>query len=475
MQKPRTAHEAPRRRSSRALVLLALALAAAAPAQVRRDAAFTDYHERRNAALAEAGQRHLRLGSWARDQGLVPQATAQFLRAVEVSEGRNPGAVRVLAILRGLGDAFWTAERKRPSRALLADYARRAAALDRQTRADHLDLARRAARAGLEPQQKEHYRAVLELGGGLEVDARGDWRLEGKVLPAELAEWLREITAAPAEGPPVFEAAGVAAPRLQNLTVHEDRALRVRTDLPGDAAARLHALGTALFPHLRERLDGEPVRQLVLTVFASAADYAGYLAARGLGRHAAVPGLCDYGTFQTLVAAEGLQPADLDALVLHELTHLFFFGTAPAVMPDWYAEGFAETFGGQGTFAWDGTTLTVGGLLRRDRIDDLKAAPLPLRELVDVSAAALLAGDRPRGQRFYAQCWALQRFLQQEDCPWGPRFCHFEALCRGRALGSPESGRPAPNPVPAGVEFRRLFGDDLDRLDEAFRAWLAGL
>ena len=52
--------------------------------------------------------------------------------------------------------------------------------------------------------------------------------------------------------------------------------------------------------------------------------------------------------------------------MLHELSHLFWFGCAPVAMPDWYAEGFAESFGGQGTFTWDGAKLAIGGLMRRD-------------------------------------------------------------------------------------------------------------
>ena len=88
-------------------------------------------------------------------------------------------------------------------------------------------------------------------------------------------------------------------------------------------------------------------------------DYQSYLEARRLDGPGNAKGLCDYGAFQTLVSAEGLASEDLHALVLHELSHLFFFATAPAVMPDWFAEGFAETFGGQGTFDWDGKKLQV--------------------------------------------------------------------------------------------------------------------
>lgn len=457
--------------------VVALLLVAAPVVGQQRQAA---YARQRTEALAEAGQRHLRLGSWARDQGLVPQATAQFLRAVEVSEGRNPGAQTVLGAMRGLGDAFWTQQRKRPGKALLAEFDRRAAAIEAETRAEQLALAQLAAAAGMVLEARRDYRRVLELGGELEFDAKTGWRIDRKRIPEAYGEWLRDQVATDRDGKAHFEAAGAAAPRLPGLVVHEDPVLQVRTDLPGDAARQLHALGGALLPHLRERLDGAPTRRLTLTVFARHDDYAAYLAARGLQVHATAPGLTDYATFQSLVAAStpdgSRRTADeLHALVLHELAHLYFFAVAPAVMPDWYAEGFAETFGGQGTFTWDGTVLTVGGRMATARIAAMRAALVPLRQLVDVRIAVLLAADRERALAFYAQCWALARYLRQPDCPWRERFAWFEAKCRGQSLGAPQPGQQATNPVPAAVEFLRLFGDQLDAVDAAFRTWLATL
>ncbi len=460
----------------RAALALCLSFAAALPGQGHA----ADYEKKCASLLAEAGQRHLRLGSWARDQGLVPQATAQFLRAVEVCEGHNPGAMTVLSVMRDLGDAFWKQRRKKPSKALLAEFDKRAAAAETKNRADHLELAQRAAAADLTPQARRHYRKVLELGGELARDDKGVWRIEGKKIEGALAEWLKGETRDDRQGRPLFEAAGSAAPRLRGLVVHEDEQLQVRTDLPGDAAAKLHALGRALFPHLRERLEGAPSRRLVLTVFRQHADYVAYLTARGMADGVGGLGLADYGTFQTLVssqAADGspLAEPDLHALLLHELSHLYFFAVAPAVMPDWFAEGFAETFGGQGTFTWDGAALKVGGLMHRQRIDAVKAAVIPLRELVDLRAGALLARDKDKAALFYAQCWALHRYLMQPDCPWHARLEFFEAKCRGLVLGAPEGGQRAPNQVPASVLFQQLFAEDLAQLDAAFRAWLAHL
>lgn len=462
--------------------LVALGLAIAAPAQTATDIRVEDYHKLCTRELAEAGQRHLELGSWARDRGLVPQATAQFLRAEVVSKGKHPGVANVLMYMRGLGDAFWTKKRTRPGKLLLAEFERKSRDIETKTRKAHAMLAQRAARAQLADAAKDHWLEVLRLGGELDVDPKGLWRLDGERVPDELADWLQQQTRTIA-GKPVYDAAGKAAPALPDAIEEKSDRLLVHTDLPSARCRDLHALGTALWPQLQDRLDGAPTRPLRLFVFGQRADYDAYLQARGLGLHRAGRGLCDYGAFQTLVCAEGLADAELHGLVLHELSHLFFFGSAPAVMPDWYAEGFAESVGGQGTFTWDGKTLTLGGSMQKERIAAVQAQPLSLRELLDADAAQLLAADHDKGLRFYAQSWALQRFLRLPDCPWNARFLHFEQKCRGQALGAPPlgaaNGLPVAstfgNPAAARTAWDQLFAPDHAALEAAFATWLAGL
>ena len=451
-----------------------LLLLAPLPAQSTREMLQTDYYKAREAALFDASQRHLELGSWARKQWLVPQATSQFLRAVEVGEGRNQGAITVLGLMRGYGDAFWRGNKKKPPASLLADYERRATAIERQSRKARAELAQRAARASMADESRLQWLAVLRLGGVLDYDSKGNAKIDGEAIPAELADWLGQQTTKVNGGQRAFEAAGASAPRLEGLCEQKSDKLIVRTDLGMEQARALHALGTALWPVLQDRLDGAPTRPLGLYVFEQRRDYEAYLDARGLGIHKAARGLADYGTFQTLVCAEGLPDADLQAITLHELSHLFFFGTAPAFLPDWYAEGFAETFGGQGTFTWDGKTLQTGGPMARHRLLALQQEPLPLRELLAADAAALLAADQPKGLRFYAEAWALQRFLREDRNPWGARFLHWEAQCRGAVLGAPEGGRYGDTSGARAV-FDRLFSSDLDQLEAAFGEWLAKL
>ncbi|MGE3175211.1 MAG: hypothetical protein AB7O97_21470 [Planctomycetota bacterium] len=469
------------RASSAALAASLALLGAPAPAQSTASSAADqkarNFVKLRTKVLAEAGQRHLRLGDWARDQGLIPQATAQFLRAVEISEGHNPGAQKVLAVMRALDDRFWLAERKRPSQQLLDQFEKRSMAIEQQTREDHADLAKKAHHANTPDLEKRHWRTLLDLGGELAQDDRGVWRLDGHRIPDELVEWLQEQTAPVDDGQGVqrvFEAGGAAAPRLDGAVQHGCERLSVRTDLSRDRAAELHALGLALWPFLQERLDGTPGRQLRLVVFGKRADYVEYLKAIRQVRYSTAPGFTDYGTFQSLVCAEGMSAQDLDGMVLHELSHLFFYGIAPATMPDWYAEGFAEAYGGQGTFTWDGTTLTTGAPMRRDRVQALQQEPLPFDQFLTADAGGLLSTRPVVGLRYYVQAWALQRFLREPDCPWSARFRHFEDKCRGMALGVSEGARTKlGNPKPAADLFQQLFGPDLQEMEQAFLAWLA--
>ncbi len=442
-------------------------------AQSTNDLLVTDYQKRRDEELIATGQRHIDLGWDIRNSGLIAQATFQYVRAVELSEGKHQGAAMVLNIVRSYGEAFWRDRKKAPSKASLTNYEKRAAAIERDDQKGQIKLAKMAQKAKLNGRMTEHWLAALKSGAKIEFGKAGA-KIEGEAVPVEFAEWLQEQTVEVNGGKRRFEPAGAKAPRVANVREVGSAQLVVRTDLPGDVAEKLHALGMAEWPLLEERLDGAPLRPLGLFVFSKRADYEEYLKACGHSGALGGSGLCDYGTFQTLVCAEGLAEDDVQALVLHELSHLFFFGSSPVAMPDWYAEGFAESFGGQGTFAWDGKKLVLGGLMRRDRLDAMKKEPMALRELLAGDAAALLATDHDKGMRFYAQCWALQRFVLQAEGPWRERFLAWEAECRGALPGAVSTARLG-NSQPAVAAFERVFGKQIDALEAAFRAWLAGL
>ena len=448
-----------------------LVLAGAIAAQSVGEMLEKEYQKLRKEELLAAGQRHVDLGWSIRDKGLQQQATLQFVRAVDVSEGTHGGAAMVLGIVRNYGEAFWRKKRKVPSKAGLAEYEKNAAKIEVEDRKGQIKLAKAAQKAKLDARMKEHWLQALRLGAEVEV-VKNVGKIDGETVPLELLAWLQEQTVAVNGDKRRFEVTGGKAPKLAGLREVKSERLIVCTDVAGDLAERLHALGTAHWPRLQERLEGAPVRPLRLFVFGKRDDYVAYLKACGHEGASAGSGLCDYGTFQTLVCAEGLAADDLNAMVLHELSHLFFFGCAPVAMPDWYAEGFAESFGGQGTFLWDGKQLTLGGKMRQDRIDAVKKAPMPLRDLFAGDAAKLLATNREQGMLFYAQSWAFQRFVLQPDGPWRERFQWWEDECRGALLGAESTARLG-DPKPAKAAFDKLFTPDLDKLEKAFLEWLA--
>jgi hypothetical protein len=450
-----------------AVVLLAGLCRAQSPTELLRK----DYEKQVEEELIATGQRHVNLGWKIRNSGLQQQATWQFLRAVEASKGKHQGAQMVLNATRTYGDVFWRKARKKASKASLLDYEKKAAAAELDDRQGQVKLAKAAGKARLHDQAFEHWVEALKLGAKVEIQ-KDVARVDGEAVPLELAERLQKVTIEVNGGQRRFDAVGAKAPRLPAAVEFGDERLVVRTDLGLDTAKVLHALGLALWGHLQDRLDGAPVRPLRLFVFAKRADYDAYLQASGNGAAAGGSGLCDYGAFQTLVAAEGLAEADLHALVLHELSHLFFFGSSPVAMPDWYAEGFAECFGGQGTFRWDGKALAVGAPMRADRVAAVKQAPMTLRQLLAGDAESLLATDHAQGMRFYAQCMLFQRWLLEAKNPWRERFLDWELQCRGKLDGA--SMARLGDPKPAQNAFDAAFGKDLDAMEKAFRVWLDG-
>ena len=458
------------------VVIVACALLSAASAQTKQQQDKADYEAKKTKLYFDAAQRHLTLGSWCRKVGLVPQATSQFLRAVEVGEGKNQGAETVLSYMRGLGESFWIKEWKRPTKDALAHYATQATHLEKLTRVDKFKLAQSALMLRETAEAKTLFHDLVTSSTRPAVfDEKGRIPLEEGVVPAEIAQLLKDSQVTINGKKVVRDEALQKVPKLDGLTESVSEQLVLRSDLDASTCADLHALASALLPQIEDLLDGRPARRLALIVFAKQETYAAYLAATHRAGTESAPGLCDYGSFTTLVCGEGLAKVDLHALVLHELSHLFFYGSAPAVMPDWYAEGFAESFGAQGSFTWDGKKLVLGGLLRQDRLEDLQKAPMPLAEMLQADALKLLVADRAKGLRFYAQCWAFQRFLRTAAKPaWRDKFLRFEAMCRGQVLGA-VPGKVSYDASAANQRFQTMFAKDLPELEKTFLEWLGKL
>jgi hypothetical protein len=251
----------------------------------------------------------------------------------------------------------------------------------------------------------------------------------------------------------------------------------VRSELGPESAADLLALTTALLPFLEADLGGRPTRRLRMLVFRQRAVYEAYCEAAGLGDHKAATGLADGGSFVTLVSGEGLDAETVRGVALHELTHLFQYGVNPSVMPSWYNEGLAETYGGAGSYRWDGQRLEAGGAIPAGTVRALSAEAtyIPLARLLASDALKLINENRASARVFYDEAWAFFRFLREgagDDVR--ERFEQYELVCRGAALGA-KAGEPHNrDATDAAAYFRQVFGPDLADLETRFRAWIAG-
>ncbi len=445
----------------------------------REAAARAEHQAKRREMLAEAGKRHVELGIWCRDAGLVAQAGAEFLRASEVAEGHLPWADRILALMRSLGDRFWKKVMKRPGPAYLRTYRKKADAVRDAVQKDRLRLAAWAARKGLEAEALTEYVALLRHEDEpIQTGPDGRVRVRNDAIPEPYSQRILDAAVTINERRYVRDEFLELVPEVTDVSEVTSEALRVRTQRGPAEAARLHALLTALLPVIEEDLGGSPTERLTVFVFAAGAAYGAWLDQAGIADHKAAAGVAVNGRRVAVINGEGLGPDAVDAVAMHELAHLFFFGLTRAVMPSWYAEGFAETYGGDGTFRFEGGRLEARRMLAAGEVAPLKTAAgyIPLDDLLGGDALALIQADRSRASSFYAQSWAWLRYLRHhagEEA--AERLAQWETLCFGKALGA-KAGEPMRRDAgDSGALFRTLFGPHLAALEAGFKEWLAGL
>jgi len=426
----------------------------------------------------ETGKAHIELGLWCRDAGLVPQATAEFLRAEELAGDEMPIAGKIVAIMRAYGDKFWKTVQKHPV-ALLRTYESKARAIDADSIKDRLRLAKDALAWGLDEEGFQTYLdAVRLIDAPLQFDAKDQLILPTGTLPPEVSARIKAAAIAINEKLYVRDEVLSLVPDVKQISEADGERVRVRTMGSMKEAEDVRAIVLAELPALESDLDGRPTRKMQVFVFKERKAYRAFLAATKQDGFASALGLADGASNTALINGEGVTPDDLRSTALHEVAHLFMYGVTPAVMPSWYAEGFADQFGGRGTWQWDGKVLSTGGMLPSGPLQALKtdAGFVPLAELCVAQAQELIAKDLSKASRFYAESWALLRFLRTASSQeLGERFHLWELACRGGAVGAEPGKARQRNTVPAQESFQKAFGADLPKIEAAFRAWLATL
>lgn len=171
------------------LALAALACNSSAQAQAKPSPkAMQEWEAFQRKVLWKVGQRHVKLGMWARKLGLNAQATEQFLLVKEASDGVNTGGDFLLRLQREHGDRFWSRNLKRPPRRLLQEYDRRArdacsfSACRRSPRCTRRGGGRRGGQTPRARNQSESAK-LFEAALGGELDR----------LQTGFGEWLRKL------------------------------------------------------------------------------------------------------------------------------------------------------------------------------------------------------------------------------------------------------------------------------------------
>lgn len=426
----------------------------------------------------EIGKAHIELGLWARDAGLPVQSTAEFLRAEELAGDEMPIAGKIVAIMRAYGDKFWKSVQKHPV-ALLRTYESKADKIEADGLKDRLRLAKDAASWGLEEESFAEYLAAVRLvDAPLAFDAKEQLILPTGLLEPAISARIKAAAISINEKLYVRDEVLALVPEMKEISEADGPRVRVRTQGGAKEAEDVLAIVTALLPALEADLDGRPTRKMQIFVFKEKKQYLTFLKATKQERYEVATGLADGATNTALVNAEGLSPDTVRRVAMHEVAHLFMYGVTPAVMPSWYAEGFADTYGGTGTFTWDGKALVAGGPLEKSLVASVQGDDgfLPLAELTAGDALALLSKDRPRATRFYVESWAFLRFLRTAaPADLRDRFRLFELACRGGAVGAKAGKARERDTAPGREAFAKAFGADLPALEKAFRGWLATL
>ena len=432
-----------------------------------------EFLRRRADQRIEVGIRRLELGLECRRKGLEVLGAREIHRAVQLSEGRHLPAREALDEIAA-ESASASRRGKPPSAGKIEGVHTKVQRLRRRDQEEQYELARWAEKKELFPQAEREFLDLLAgLEGPLESDARGRILTPAGRIPLRVSEPVL-ARAVPIGGRPYLR-----TERLDwigadvEVFEHAGEHLRVRGLRDREEVERMHALCSQLLEPLTLRLEGRPARVPTLFLFPDLTSYRSAAAAAGLAPPEGVQGIADLGGDTALVCSADLEPELVLGLALHELTHVVAQGVSPSVLPSWFGEGLAESWGGQGTFAVADGRLAFGGPMSPHRLAPLvdPSTPFSLAELVTTDVLTLWAEDPAAARTFYARSWAALRFLESEAEPAiTSRFGSWVHGCRAGALGAADG-----SPVAAQEHFVALFEEDLPALEAPFRAWLLRL
>lgn len=441
-----------------------------APLAAARDAR-AEYQTKCDALELEIAQRHVDVGLWCRERGFAQAAREHFLKAVEVSRGRHAHASSIKSLMERLGEDFWkkqvelTDARRKP-------YDKQVEKLERDNAQARFELASWANERGLESEALAAFRALLDPDAPLVVNAKGQIQASAGQIPLACSTKLLAEAISINGKPHVRHGVLAQLAGVEALFQARSEALVVLATGSLDQAEEFHRLGSALLPALEKELSLRFARRLTLLLFDARETYERYLVEADRQQYRSAGGFADPSRAVTVVCTADKSAHEAQSLALHELSHLADAAAFPQAMPHWFREGFAERFGGVGTFAWDGARLTLRGELDSERLATLRGSgkPWPIAELVRIDPLSLWGSDREQAKRYYAQAWALYRWLSSEaPSSLRVRWDAWIASCKSAKRGFPPGTEPVPTPEEL---FRKHFDGALSEIDAGLVAWL---
>jgi len=381
--------------------------------------------------------------------------------------------------MRRFEDKFFKVRRQNPSKGLIDQYEARARKLDLDLERDTARIASWAHARGLKQEAYQEFRALLMARSEpLQFDPSGSIVLGAATIPEELSKTFRNESILINDSRYLRDAFLSLVPTIQDVHEATSERLRVRSERSADEAERILAITLAELPLLEAECGGRPGKRMDVFVFKERPSYEAYCESAGYASHRVAAGLADRRRNVAVVCGESGDTQEIFAIALHEVAHLFQFGVSPSAMPSWYKEGFAEAFGGRGTFTWDGKKLAIGGSLERADIEPLRDERnfIPLAVLLSSDAHEIMTTDKKKAERFYAESWALVRFLSSgAKEATRSAFERWETMCLGAAVGAQANRQGNPTPSEAAALFDQVVGKDLVSLELEFRAFLLKL
>lgn len=397
---------------------------------------------------AESAERHLSLANSLEDKWIYIQALDQFRLAAELAEGSMKWRTsKAYQAMRNLGPALIESNYRYPTKEERIRYRSKAGLLHRKDRKGWKKLADYAAAHSkelLEEALKDYGKLIKDTGDVLAFDKKGRILLPEGAIPKHISDRLgkSEGTTAVNESRFLRNEFFKCIPGVHQVYMRESKNVRIYCKEERDESFEWLDLGDALHSRLKKDFGDSPGQPLSLFVFVDRTTYEAYCRASGNGHYAKLNGFTNLVQRFSMICLEGkgggeLAREDVHALLLHELVHLFHYGTAQIRMPCWFEEGLAESYGGRRAFEWKGGKLKITGDLDRERLGQfLKPGVLmEMDAFLNMDMQRLLAGGADKVLLFYAQSRIFLDYLRNgSGAKTARRFRQWEETCYCRNL-----------------------------------------